>query len=121
MRLIIALPAILALSACSVTGMLTPRQSVYAAYGSYSAALEGAAVYAESPSADPAIVHRLNAANKSAPVVEAVKYGRTFTQCQGSNATVIAGVNCRAFDFSGKTAQGYIIQLRAIVSTLNAR
>lgn len=120
MRLIFALPAALALSACGMNA-LTPRQSVYAAYGSYSAALEGAAAYAESPSANPAIVHRINAANKSAPVVAAVKYGRAFTQCQGSNATVIAGTDCAAFDFSVKTAQGYVVRLRAAITALNAR
>lgn len=120
MRMIFAIPAILALSACA--SGLTPRQSVYAAYGSYSAALEGVVTYAESPSASPAVVHRLNAVNQSAPVVAAVKYGRAFAQCQGSNETVVkGGINCAAFDFSAKSAQGYIVQLRAAVSALTSR
>lgn len=111
----------LALSLSACVGGLTPRQSVYAAYGAYSAALDGAVAYAESPSASPAVVARLNAVNQSEPVREAVRYGKAFTRCQGSNATIVEGLDCKAFDFSPKTADGYVRQLRVVVSALSAR
>jgi hypothetical protein len=120
MRAVIIAVAALSLSSCAGLG-LTPRQSMYAAYGSYSAALEGAVAYAQSPSASPAVVARLNAANKAAPVQTAVKYGRAYTRCLGRNETIVEGIDCKAFDFRPNTASGYAATLRSIVVTLTSR
>lgn len=116
-----ALAALTLASGC--VGGLTPRQSIYAAYGSYAAALSGAAEYAETPGASPDVVRRLNAANRSEPVQQAVRYGRAFTLCQGSNTTPspAPGVDCSLWRFDSKTASGYAITLRAAVTSLLAR
>jgi len=111
----------LAMSLPSCVGGLTPHQSMYAAYGSYAAALHSAADYAEQPSADRAIVSRLNAINKSAGVKAAVTYGRAYTACQGTNTAVVSGIDCAAFDFRASTASGYASTLRITVRQLLTR
>lgn len=116
-RLFLPILASLSLSAC--VGGLTPGQTLYATLGSYEAASAGAAGYANSPTASPAIAHRLNQANKVAQPV--VKYARIYVQCKGKNDTVIEGVDCRVMDFSRKTVSGYIVQLKAVVITLTGR
>jgi len=119
-RLFLPLAALLSLSGC--IGGLTPGQTLYATLGSYEAASAGAVEYANSPTASPAVVHRLNQANQSAQPV--VKYARAYVQCKGKNETVVAGVagvDCRVMDFSRKTVSGYIVQLRAVVVTLTGR
>jgi hypothetical protein len=107
-----------------LAGCVTPgsaKQGLYQAYGSYSIALGAAADYAESPTADPAIVRRLNAANRAEPVQFAIKYGRAYVQCSGSNATVVPGVDCTGWDFRSKTASGYAIVLRSLATSLLVR
>lgn len=116
-RLFLPLAALLSLSGC--IGGLTPGQTLYATLGSYEAASAGAADYANSPTASPAVVRRLNQANQAAQPV--VKYARIYVQCKGKNETVIEGVDCRALDFSRKTVSGYIVQLRAVVTSLMGR
>lgn len=110
LALALAGPALLA-------GCVTPgsvKQGMYQAYGSYSIALGAAADYAESPTADPSVVRRLNAANKAAPVQFAIKYGRAYVACSGSNATVVPGVVCTGWDFSNTTAAGYAAILKSL-------
>lgn len=114
MKRLIPFALILTLPAC--VGGLTPRQSMYAAYGTYSAALEGAVAYAESPTASPAVVHRMNEVNQA--VKPAVIYGRAFVRCMGSNTTIVAGLNCAGFDFSNRTSSGFASQLRAAATAL---
>lgn len=119
MKRSLGLCAALALSACSTLG--TPEQGMYAAYATYSIALKGAADYAESPTAEPAIVHTMNAANQRPEVKAAVTYGRAYVLCQGSNASSVPGVNCALFDFRASTASAYAITLRSVATALLPR
>lgn len=112
---------VLALAGCATLSGASLKQNLYAAFGGYGAALDGAATYANSPSASPAIVAKMSAINQSEPVKLAVKYGRAFVLCDGSNTTVIATVDCKLFDFRPQTAQGYINTLRSAITTLTAR
>ncbi len=89
------LAATLLLTGC--VGSLTPHQSMFSAVGMYDSALTTAVAYSEGPTADPAVVHRLNEANKA--VQPAVVYARSYTKCLGSNATVTPGIDCRSLDF----------------------
>lgn len=114
MRLILVLPLMLA----GCVGGLTPRQAMFATYASYDVALEGAVAYANTPTAIPAVVHRMNATNQSAPVKAARVYGRAFVACSGDAKAVVSGVDCSQFNFSPSTAQGYIVTLRAAVTQL---
>lgn len=113
----IALLAALALSACAHP--LTANQSIYAAYGSYSAALASAADYAETPGASPAVVARLNAANKA--TATARDYGRAYVECNGRNETVVVGIDCSVWDFNGATAADFAARLRTAAATLLKR
>jgi hypothetical protein len=113
--------ALIALTLPGCIGTLTPHQSMYAAYGAYDAALTGAVHYAESPNANPAIVGKMNATNRSEPVQAAVKYGKAYTRCLGSNTTITPGIDCTAFDFRPGTASGYARVLRSAVTALLAR
>lgn len=115
------LPLLLATALTACAGGLTPKQSVYAAYGSYEAVLSTSVAYANTPSADPAIVHRMAAINDSADTKAAVKYGRAFAACQGDNKTVVSAIDCSEFDFRATTASGYASKLRLAIAALQAR
>lgn len=119
MRALIILAA-LALSACVTPGSV--NQGIYAAYGTYSIALKAAADYAEGPTAEPAVVARLNAVNQRSETKAAVTYGKAYVLCQGDpKATPIAGVDCSLFDFRASTAQAYAITLRSVATALLTR
>ena len=91
----------------------TPEQGMYEAFGAYSAAVAAAADYAEGPTADPAIARALNAVNQSREVAVARDFGRAYVLCGGSNATVVAGVDCAAFTFDATTVSAQASALRA--------
>lgn len=112
----------LALALTSCAGLnLTPKQSMFAAYSTYDAALTGAVAYADSPTANPAIVHSMNTVNQSEPVKAAVRFGKAYTACLGSNQTVTPIADCSKWDFSNKTASGYASVLRGAVVALLKR
>lgn len=119
-RLLTLLPLLL-LASCASLRPGSANQGIYVAYATYSIALKAAADYSEGPTADRAVVARLNAVNKAPGVQTAVTYGRAYVLCQGSKTAVVPGVDCSLFDFRAQTAQAYAITLRSVVAALAAR
>lgn len=111
-------PIALALMLTACTPSMTPGQTLYGVLGSYSTALKVAADYGESPTAEPAVVARLNAANRSNEVQTAYTYARAYVACSGSSQSVVVGIDCSAFDFRATTASSYAITLRTITATI---
>ena len=109
----------LALSACVTPS--SPEQGMYAAYATYGIALKAAADYAEGPTADPVIVHKLNAANQRDEVKTAAAYGKAYVLCGRNSTAVVPGVDCSLFDFRASTAQAYAITLRSVATALLTR
>ncbi len=110
MKKLFAIAAMLLLAACATVG--SPAQGIYAAYATYSIAVKTAADYAEGPTAEPAIVAKMNAANKRPDVQDAVRYGRAYVLCAGQPSGVVGDVQCQLFDFRASTASGYALLLR---------
>lgn len=111
----------LALAACVTPASVD--QGIYAAYGSYAVALNAAADYAETPTADPIVVRKLNALNQSDSIQTAVTYGKAYVLCDG-NAQAVApdpDIDCSLFDFQESTAQAYAITLRSVAAKLLKR
>lgn len=121
MKRLIFTPALAMLAGCATMQGASPSQSIYAAYATYGIALNAAAEYAQSPTASPAIVRHLNAANQRPETKAAVTYGRAYVLCQGNPTTVTPGVDCSIFDFRPATAQAYAITIRAVVAELATR
>jgi hypothetical protein len=120
MRILLFLP-ILALAACATVPTVTPAQGMYAALGAFESAQHVAADYAESPTADPAIIHKI-ATIKNAPATQAaVRFGEAFRACDGRSTTVVPGLQCSMFDFSAASLNTYAVSLRGVAAALLTR
>jgi hypothetical protein len=120
----IALTAIvLALSACSSIPVKTQAQGLYAAYGTYEAAQGAFATYAESPGANPAIVHAVRRAKDSEGARTAIAFGRAYAACHGDSTAVSAvpGIACAQFSFTPQGINAAATQLRSLVVTMGQR
>ena len=119
MKRILSLIAYVALAACATVG--TPGQTLFEAFGAYRLALGAAADYAQTPTANHALVVAMNDANQSPAVQTTVTAARAYVLCRGSNMAVVAGVDCAAQDFRPTTLSGYAITLRNIAAKLSER
>lgn len=118
----LALAGVLActtLTGCATVGApATPGQQVYAALGGYKAALVAATDYAESPSAKPAVVHRLDAVNKTvAPVAQLAD---AYRLC-AAGAVAVGDKACTSFDFNPATLIADAQKLRDAAASLQER
>lgn len=112
---------------CAGTGGIpisTPAQGLYAALGSYDAAVKSAADYAELPTANPTIVHKIKGAKDDKTVQAAVGYARVYAACQAKSVgtaiipTTHVMVDCSLFNFTSNTALGYASTLNTVVAVL---
>jgi len=108
--------AALALAGCATLQGGTVAQRLYEAHGLYNVAKAAAVDYAEAPTASPAVVKALNAANKE--LVPTVRYVRAYILCGGTNAGAVGGFDCTQFDFRATTASGYAVALRAAAASI---
>jgi len=116
--------AMLALSACATVTAESPAQSVYRAIGAYKAAIAGARVYAQSPTADPEIVAAIATATREAKPVVAL--GQAFAACAAdpsANPIDPLGIPapCGSFDFSTVGLRNIAIGLQTAAIQLRSR
>jgi hypothetical protein len=122
MRAALLILAACALASCGVhVAQLTPAQSIYVALGAYESAQAAAANYAETPTADPKVVHKIAAVNDATATQTAVAFGRAYRSCHGSTVAVVPGLQCSMFDFSAVRVNVYAASLRSIAAALLAR
>ena len=111
--------AVLALvSACTTPGTLTAGQSLYAALGSYGIAVAAAKDYALSPTANKAVVVRLNDLNQAPATKAVVAYAHAYVDCAGRNDTAST---CLSLDFTPETVARNAVALRGVIAQLGAR
>lgn len=123
MRRLILIAA-LVLSACAGKaglGGMSVGQSLYASANTYGSVVHQARLYAEGPTADPKVVHRIRTTITAKQTVAAVNYGKAYVACMIAQNQPPEGINCLLFDFSEKNARGYAITLRSAIVALEKR
>lgn len=106
----------LALSACATGPKMTVGQSLYMAYGSYGAAVKSFAEYAQSPTADPKIVHKGRMIVDSPQAKGTVAFGRAYVACHVEFNAKDKGVDCTSWNF--RDPAGAANALRSITATV---
>lgn len=106
----------LALSACATGPKMTVGQSIYIAYGSYGAAVKSFAQYAQSPTADPKIVHKGRLIVDSPQAKGVVAFGRAYVACKVEFNAKEKGVDCTSWNF--RDPAGAANSLRSITATI---
>lgn len=106
----------LALSACATGPKMTVGQSLYMAYGSYGAAVHSFAEYAQSPTADPQIVHKGRMIVDSPQAKGTVAFGRAYVACKVEFNAREKGVDCTSWNF--RDPAGAANALRSITAMI---
>ncbi|WP_157218656.1 hypothetical protein [Flavisphingomonas formosensis] len=115
--LVLALAA--GLAGCKTLGSpATAGQTLFAAVGTYKAAVIGATTYAESPDASPAVVKAATEANRA--VQPAVKLADAYRLCT-TGAASVGGTPCASFDFSTANLLAVTTQIRDAAAKLQER
>ena len=117
MRLFVTVFAALALTACAattaVTGMNKPGQALYGAVGFYASSARAARVYAQTPTADPAIVKAIDKIDKSRVVEESLTFARNYWTCTSPRRAELPATVCLTLDYGSAEAVAATIRKQA--------
>jgi hypothetical protein len=123
-RAVLALAIVASLAGCANVPIRTPSQTIYAALGSYKAAVSGAAAYVAQPTASPAAIRKVYAVKSDPKLRTALGYARAYVACQAKPVGVATDVDsgkpvdCTLFDFTSNTAFGYAATINSVVTGL---